>query len=122
MKKYNVIFNGGLNGEYDLITVKAKFQKFFNLSQIKVEYLFTGKDIKIKTECSQTQALKYVSKIDEMGGICYIEPVDDTELPKGVLYDRRFSVRRVNPERRHSFRSDKKSDRRSGKDRRKNPY
>lgn len=113
MSKYCLIFLGEIHESFLLDKVRDNFKKIFKLTDSQAKYLFSGKELTIKKDLSQNEALRYAMQIDEIGGICYIEPMDpDIELPEGVSHDRRIQERRMRTKRRTFSRGSIRSDRR----------
>ncbi len=119
MAHYSLFFSGEIHDEFSLETVKSNFKSLFNLSESQVEQCFSGKEILIKSNLNQTEALNLVVEIEEIGGVCYFLPLEEElSLPKGILIDRRKAQKRQR-NRRASYRAGIHSDRRHGLDRRK---
>lgn len=120
MSKFNLLFSGEINGESEIEIVMQKFKEYFQLTDVQTKYIFSGKEIVIKKNLTQEQALKYALHIDELGGVSYFEALEDqSHLPEGVTQDRRKGTRRIKPDRRKHFRAGLAADRRLRNDRRK---
>lgn len=120
MSRFNLIFAGEIAHDFEPDAVKQNFKSYFHLSDVQVKYIFSGKEIILKKNLTQEQALNYALKIDEIGGVTYFEPVNDVKLPEGVTEDRRKDQRRKRADRRKIFRAGISADRRVHCDRRKN--
>ncbi|MCP3850013.1 MAG: hypothetical protein GY694_07220 [Gammaproteobacteria bacterium] len=120
MNKYCIVFLGEIDDAFQLDAVKINFKRFFKLTDVQTEHIFSGKEIFLKKDITQEEALKFAMQIDEMGGISYIEPIAPTfKLPDGLTQDRRFKYRRKFQDRRHYSRAGIHSDRRFHSERRK---
>lgn len=118
MKRFNLIFSGEISPEFNLLQVKQNFKKRFRLSDLQVEKIFSGKNVILKKNLSEEDILKYVSVIDELGGVSYFEDSTILNLPPGVTKDRRRFDRRTRTDRRKVYRSSITADRRIHQDRR----
>ncbi len=98
---YRLVFDGTTTGEYDLDTSKKRLQHFFKIPAGKVNQLFTGEEVVVKTNISEQLAMKFAFKIAEAGCECYIEPVPDDNDPTTDpnFVERRKSDRRLRPRR-----------------------
>ncbi|WP_198262726.1 hypothetical protein [sulfur-oxidizing endosymbiont of Gigantopelta aegis] len=113
MPKYCLYFSGEVNHSHHTDTVKDNFKKHFRLSTSQLSYIFSGKEVRLKKELSQEEALNYAVKIDSLGGISYIEAMASTiTLPTGIENDRRNKDRRTFNNRRNHIRAGIVSDRR----------
>ncbi len=113
MNKYCVVFLGEKADSYQLAAVKINFKRFFKLTDVQTEHFFSGKEIFLKKNITQEEALKLALTIDDMGGISYIEPIASTlKLPDGLTQDRRIKDRRTLQDRRRYSRAGIHSDRR----------
>ena len=93
--------------------VKLNFKSHFNLSDIQLEEYFSGKDITIKCNINQIDALTLVAEIEELGGVCYFVPVEkELKLPEEIIIDRRSRLERRIRDRRAAYRSDLTTDKR----------
>ena len=118
MQRFNLIFSGEISKKFDLPQVKQNFQQRFRLTDAQTQKIFSGDNIVIKKDLSEEQVLRYVSIIDEIGGITHFEPSNGQHLPLGIREDRRQYDRRFIPERRRNFRASSTPDRRIQLDRR----
>jgi len=122
VSKFNLLFAGEINEDYELEVVQNNFQEFFHLTDVQTKYIFSGKEIILKKNLTQEKALEYALKIDEIGGISYFIPVTaELNLPPGVFKDRRIAERRKRSDRRNGYRAGISADRRMKADRRKKP-
>lgn len=114
-KIFQVVFNGSVTGEYDLLTTKARFKKAFKLKSTQIEKLFGGGDVVIKKNVDEEMAMQFAMKIADVGCECYIEhmPSKDGSVvdehrsaderrtrfrrpprPGAIIPDRRLNIRR----------------------------
>ena len=120
MSKFCIVFLGETNEPFKLDTVKNNFKQYFKLSEIQTKYLFSGKEITLKKNLNQEEALQFAIRIDEMGGVSYIDSMEpDLQLPDNITQDRRLKERRMHIDRRHHARSGIGTDRRINHQRRK---
>ncbi len=119
MFKYQLIFFGEINESFQLDAVRNLFRKHFKLSVTQTNVLFSGKEIILKKNLNQQDALQYALHIDGLGGVCYIETMQlKVMLPEGVTCERRIKNRRIKIARRHHIRSGLSMDRRLNSERR----
>lgn len=120
MLKFNLIFSGEIAHDFELSKVKKNFKSQFQLTDIQVEYIFSGKEIVLKKNLTEEQVLKFALSIDEIGGVSYYEPVAEIyDLPEGVTENRRSDQRRKWADRRKIYRAGTFTDRRIHANRRK---
>jgi hypothetical protein len=106
--RYQIIFSGTISEEYDLITTKKRFAKFFKLNLKKTERLFTGKDHVLKTNISEAEAMKFAIAMANIGCECYMESLphdDDISHQPGFVERRVSSERRISRPRRKTLRT-----------------
>ena len=121
MSKFNLVFSGEISEGFELSQVKQNFKEHFHLTDAQTHYIFSGKEIILKKNLTQEDALKYALHIDEIGGISYFEAIEEKiKLPDGVIEERRKGERRQRIDRRHHYRAGIAADRRIKPDRRKN--
>lgn len=75
---YNVIFSGEIDVMSHVEIVKNDMIKNFNMSKEKVERLFAGEKIIVKSNVSYQVAVKYRDAFRGVGAICSIEPCDES--------------------------------------------
>jgi hypothetical protein len=98
---FQINFTGTLTGEFDLSTTKQQFQKVFKVSPKKLEHLFRGNEVIIKSNITESTAMSFAIKIAEAGCECSIEPMPDAD---DLTSDPDFVNRRSGGERRIRFR------------------
>ena len=89
---YRVVFAGNLTGDYSLERTKARFGKVFRLTPVKVERIFNGKDIILKSNVAEDKAMDFAVKLAEIGCETYIELVPGED---GQDEERRTTIRRI---------------------------
>ena len=94
---FNVVFDGALTGEFDQSTTAARFARLFRLDAKRTHQLFSGKAYVIKNKVPEQVAMDLMIKVSEAGCECYLEELDDHEIPK-------FEEKRLRQERRLRFR------------------
>ena len=120
MSKFNLIFAGEISEGFEPEQVKQNFKEKFHLTDVQTKYIFSGKEIILKKNLTQMEALEFALSIDDIGGVSYFEPIkDDIHLPPGVTEDRRKGERRKRSDRRKGYRAGINADRRIHRDRRK---
>ena len=116
-RQYQIIFDATVTGEYNLNTTRRRFEKVFGLDKPALEKLFSGKEILIKKNLSEGDALQFATKIADTGCECVIECMleegeenfkENRELgerrmrfrrharPTAFVPDRRLDIRRSN--------------------------
>jgi len=89
---YRVVFAGNLTGDYSLERTKTRFGKVFRLTPAKVERIFNGNDIILKSNVAEDKAMVFAVKLAEIGCETYIEVVpNDTNH----LEEKRTTIRRI---------------------------
>lgn len=90
---YRVVFAGQITGDYPLQKTKLRFGKAFKLNPDKVERVFNGREITLKSNMSEEKAMDFALKLAEIGCETYIEVVPS----KGALnfQERRKAIRRL---------------------------
>lgn len=94
---YRVLFEGSLTGEFELDEAKQRFGKLFGLEGERLDKLFTGQEVVIKSNVTETVAMDYAFKIAEAGCECSYEIMpdpDDISQQPGFV-ERRKGVRRI---------------------------
>ncbi len=76
---YRIVFNGQVQPKQDLHTVRRNFARLFNITEIQLERLFSGKPVILKKGLNQTQASHYEKAIIKAGGHCIVIP--PAEIP-----------------------------------------
>lgn len=72
-RQYQILFDATMTGEYSLETTRQRFEKVFGLNKPALEKLFSGKEILIKKNLSEGDALQFATKILDTGCECVIE-------------------------------------------------
>jgi len=108
------MFDATITDEYDLETTRQRFQKVFGLDQSQLDKLFSGKDLLIKKDLSESDAMQFAMKIADTGCECVIEQIlaegEENLEENREAYDRRIRHRRdarpgaIIPDRRRSIR------------------
>jgi hypothetical protein len=113
-KTYQIKFDATITGEFDLDMTRRRFKKVFDLTQPALEKLFSGKELLIKKDLSEENAMQFATKIADTGCECVIERVEDPSEDyyeeNRASHDRRIRFRRdvrpaaVIPDRRQNIR------------------
>ena len=98
---FQITFSGTTTGEFDLSTTKQQFMKLFKLSPEKLDRLFLGNEVTIKSNITESTAMSFAIKIAEAGCECSIVPMPDAD---DLTSDPNFVNRRSGGERRLRFR------------------
>jgi len=115
---YNIFFSGEICENFELESVKSSFKSYLNLSESQTEQYFSGTEVILQKNLSQIDALNLITKLDDIGGVCYFLPIDNKiSLPDDIISDRRINTRRK-VIRRINYRAGDHSDRRYGFERR----
>lgn len=78
---FRLVFKGDYHLDCDLVDVKEKISVLLKADQSKVETLFTGKAVTLKSGLSREEALKMKAIFDRTGGLSYVEPLVDVPKP-----------------------------------------
>jgi hypothetical protein len=92
---YRVVFAGNLTGDFPLDKTKLRFGKVFRLAPNKVERIFNGHEITLKTNMPETKAMDFAVKLAEVGCETYIELVPDEEAKGPNFKEQRKKIRRI---------------------------
>ncbi len=72
---FRLVFRGDYSLDYDLQEVKQKVSALLKVDQSKVDTLFTGKAVTLKSRLRHEEALRLKAAFDKTGGISYVEPM-----------------------------------------------
>lgn len=75
-EKFVVLFIPETIGNVSVPQLKNNIKELFHMSDEKVESLFVGKPVVIKSGVDEDTALTYKRSIEHCGGSCWIEPLD----------------------------------------------
>ena len=89
---YRVVFAGNLTGDFSLERTKTRFGKVFRLTPVKVERIFNGSDIILKSNVAEDKAMEFAVKLAEIGCETYIEMVPNET---NQLEEKRTTIRRI---------------------------
>ena len=78
--KYRVILSGRVLPEHDRQDVLMALARLFNSTSRRMESLLKGKEVVMKKEYSEDEAVKICSAIREAGVACKIEKIEEVEL------------------------------------------
>ncbi|MGH1441199.1 MAG: hypothetical protein ACRBBR_13865 [Cellvibrionaceae bacterium] len=78
----SVIFRGDIVLGEHLPDVKQKLKKIFNVNDARIDNLFTGKPVPLKTKLSLAEAEKYKTILQQAGIIVSIETKNETTADK----------------------------------------
>jgi hypothetical protein len=93
---YRVVFAGNLTGDYTPEQTRLRFGKVFRLSAKKVERIFNGKEITLKSNMTEDKAMDFAVKLAEIGCETYIELVPSDEAQRDPNFvERRKTIRRI---------------------------
>lgn len=81
MKSFDIYFSGQILGNQDLAVVKTNIGKLFKLSGSRLEGLFSGKPVRIKSAIDVEEAGKYREAFRRAGGIIEVVPHGQRPLP-----------------------------------------
>ena len=106
MAKFHLLFSGEINDEFELEVVKKNFKNYFHLTDLQINYIFSGKEIILKKNLTQKKALQFALQFDKLGGIShFVSIAKEIYLPLGIAENRRKRVRRKITERRKHYRA-----------------
>ncbi len=76
---FSVVFRGDIVIGENLLDVKQKLKKIFKTSDERIDALFTGKPVPLKTNLSKTEAEKYQTILKQAGVIVSLESSSATK-------------------------------------------
>ncbi len=93
---YRVVFAGNLTGDYNLDRTKARFGKVFRLPAKRVDRIFNGREITLKSNMTEEKSMEFAVRLAEIGCETYIEivPSDDDKYEEKRKTIRRIRFRR----------------------------
>lgn len=93
---YRVVFAGNLTGDYSLDRTKARFGKVFRLPADRVNRIFNGREITLKSNMTEQKSMEFAVRLAEIGCETYIEivPSDDDKYEEKRKTIRRIRFRR----------------------------
>ncbi len=83
-ESFEVVFRGEIKAGADLAIVKQGLARLFGQPSARIEALFCGREVVIKTGIDRTRALRYQADMARVGALCLIRPV-------GVIEEVRFA-------------------------------
>ena len=78
---FRLVFKGDYSFDSDLHEVKEKISALLKVDLSKVETLFSGKAVTLKSGVCREEVLRLKAVFDRTGGISYVEPVVDKPEP-----------------------------------------
>lgn len=78
---FRLVFRGDYSFDYDLGEVKQKISALLKVDQSKVDKLFAGNTVTLKSGLSHDDALRLKTTFDKTGGISYVEPMPEVKEP-----------------------------------------
>ena len=78
--KFVVLFIPETHGGVTMDELKANIQRLFNMHDEKINSLFVGKPVVIKSGADEDTALTYKRAIERSGGSCWVEPEQEEEF------------------------------------------
>jgi len=79
-KRCSVVFRGDIVMGKNLPEVKQKLKKIFKVDDARVNSLFIGKPVSLKTKLSLPEAEKYKAILEQVGIVVSIESAQDNEI------------------------------------------
>jgi len=70
---FDVIFTGGVFREYTVDAVKRNLVDIFGIDQSRVDMLFVGGEVVVKTNADRKTASDYIRACEEAGAVCRME-------------------------------------------------
>ena len=83
---YKVIFEGDVIPGKDRSEVQREMAKLFNVDAEKASRLFSGRQRKLKSGVTLSQAKKYVRALAKLGALAFIEPHEEEDLWPSLAY------------------------------------
>jgi membrane associated rhomboid family serine protease len=74
-KRYKLVFYGQLGYGFELEEVKTNLQKLCRFDRPRVEQLFSGRAMTLKSGLTEAEAKRYKAALDRTGAIVHIEPM-----------------------------------------------
>lgn len=87
-ERYQVVFSGLPQDGVDVATLKENFRRQFQLSEERLEMLFSGREIPVKKDMSWMQALQYQDRMKALGAQCKIVPQEEKPDVVGTVQGR----------------------------------
>lgn len=79
-EKFVVLFIPEPQGGVSLDQLKLNIKRLFNIPDIELNTLFSGKPRVIKSGADEDTALMYKRAIERSGGACWVEPEQDEQV------------------------------------------
>ena len=73
-QRYQVVFRGQIAPDMSIDTVKANLAKLFKTDEVKIERLFTGRDVILKKGLGREEANRYRALLAKAGALCSMVP------------------------------------------------
>lgn len=71
---FDVIFTGGILKNHDIENVKQNLVASFGIERSRVDKLFTGREVVVKTNADRRTASEYMRACEHAGAFCRMEP------------------------------------------------
>ncbi len=85
---YEIVFRGEISKDFSAYEVKKELGKMFKLSEKKVERMFSGKDIILKSGLNEEDAEKYMGILKNTGLICFMEKIQKNDIKNSEKNDK----------------------------------
>lgn len=93
---YRVVFAGNLTGDFTPEKTRLRFGKVFRLTPPKVERIFDGGEITLKSNMTEDKAMDFAVKLAEIGCETFIELMPTEEaLRDPDFVEHRKTIRRI---------------------------
>ncbi len=115
MRTYEVVYIDKFKDSIEADLARVSLKERFNLSDRKLDLMSSGLPVVVKKGISFDEACIFEDAIKRSGGVCWIQEMS----PDGLHYERRTDPRRLQLDRRETYRgSSIQPDRRMGVGRR----
>lgn len=87
MSKYKVVFNSTTIAEHYRERVKSNLSIIFKVPVPKLAPLFTDRPVTLKKDLDLEAAKRYARAVEREGGVCRVEPMNDTTSSMSMTID-----------------------------------
>ena len=81
---YRIIFQGIADG-FNVEGVKERLANLFKVTPEKIDLLFTGKSVVLKSGLDKASALRFKSILEKVGAVCRIEALEKNTKPQKTM-------------------------------------
>lgn len=92
---FRVVFAGNITGDFSLEKTKRRFGRAFHLPADRVERIFNGREVTLKSNMNESEAMDFAVKLAEIGCETYIELVPTGNEEEQDYVEKRKTIRRI---------------------------